>query len=289
MKHVRIAMMQMNATVGDIQGNTTKILQGLQQAKDVQADIVTFPELAITGYPPQDLLLKPQFLQENRAALDQILEATQGITSIVGFVDQQDDIYNAAAILHDRQLLGIQHKVYLPNYGVFDENRYFQAGVPRQIFQIGDVTWALLAEIDERSRANRGGEERLRNRLGLLYARYGLFAKAEAEFQKVLSRGEYVPALINLGNIYYIKKDYQTALRYLQRAQRQQPENPVVVLSLARLSYEAEDYAAAREAHGKLASLEPELADRFSYLSGGGDTTRRAADQYIKEVPVWTE
>ena len=86
MKHVRIAMVQMNATVGDIQGNTTKILQGIQQAKDVQADIVTFPELAITGYPPQDLLLKPQFLQENRAALDRILDATQDLT-IAGSVN----------------------------------------------------------------------------------------------------------------------------------------------------------------------------------------------------------
>jgi NAD+ synthase (glutamine-hydrolysing) len=136
-------MVQMNATVGDIQGNTTKILHGIQQAKDIQTDIVTFPELAITGYPPQDLLLKPQFLEENRDALHHILEATQGITAVVGFVDRQDDIYNAAAVLHDQRILGIQHKVYLPNYGVFDENRYFQAGMPKHIFQIGDVTFGV--------------------------------------------------------------------------------------------------------------------------------------------------
>jgi NAD+ synthase (glutamine-hydrolysing) len=143
MKHVRIAMVQMNATVGDIHGNTMKILAGIQQATSVQADIVTFPELAITGYPPQDLLLKPQFLKENRAALDRICEATSGITAIVGFVDQQNDIYNSAAIMHNQQLLGIQHKVYLPNYGVFDENRYFQAGVPQHIFQIGDISFGV--------------------------------------------------------------------------------------------------------------------------------------------------
>ena len=118
----------------------------------------------------------------------------------------------------------------------------------------------LLAEIRKS-----GGESRLRNRLGLLYARYGLFAKAETEFQKILSRGEYVPALVNLGNIYYLKQDYKTALGYFQSARRQQPDNPLVVLSLARLSFEDEDYAAAREAHGELASLAPELAKRFSY------------------------
>ncbi len=143
MKHVRIVMVQMNATVGDIRGNTAKILAGIHQAQEAQADIVTFPELAITGYPPQDLLLKPQFLKENRAALDSICEAAAGITVVVGFVDQDNDIYNAAAVLHDRQILGIQHKVYLPNYGVFDENRYFQAGVPRRIFQIGEMTFGV--------------------------------------------------------------------------------------------------------------------------------------------------
>lgn len=143
MKHARIAMLQMNATVGDIRGNTEKIIAGVEQARQASADIVTFPELAITGYPPQDLLLKPQFLHENRVALERICAATTGITAVVGFVDQRNDIYNAAAVLHDGRILGIQHKVYLPNYGVFDENRYFQAGVPRQIFQIGDMTFGV--------------------------------------------------------------------------------------------------------------------------------------------------
>ena len=143
MKQVRIAMVQMNATVGDLEGNTTKILEGIRRAKEAQVDIVTFPELAITGYPPQDLLLKPQFLKDNRMALERILEETRDITAIVGFVDQEDDIYNAAAILHNQFLLEIQHKVYLPNYGVFDENRYFQAGLPKQIFRIGDIAFGV--------------------------------------------------------------------------------------------------------------------------------------------------
>ena len=144
MRQVRIAMAQMNATVGDLEGNTTKIIEGVNRAKADNADIVTFPELAITGYPPLDLLLKPQFLSDNRAMLERILDHTRGITAVVGFVDQQDDIYNAAAILHDRHILGIYHKVFLPNYGVFDENRYFQsAGETQRIYRIGDITFGV--------------------------------------------------------------------------------------------------------------------------------------------------
>ncbi len=144
MRQVRIAMAQMNATVGDLEGNTAKIIEGVNRAKADNADIVTFPELAITGYPPLDLLLKPQFLSDNRAMLERILDHTRGITAVVGFVDQQDDIYNSAAILHDRQILGIYHKVFLPNYGVFDENRYFQsAGETQSIYRIGDITFGV--------------------------------------------------------------------------------------------------------------------------------------------------
>lgn len=144
MRQVRIAMTQMNATVGDLEGNTAKIIEGIQRAQQESADIVTFPELAIPGYPPLDLLLKPQFVAENRLMLERILDYTRGITAVVGFVDQQDDIYNAAAILHDRHLLGVYHKVFLPNYGVFDENRYFQAaGETQSIYQIGDITFGV--------------------------------------------------------------------------------------------------------------------------------------------------
>ncbi len=123
--------------------NTAKILDAIQRARQEDVDIVTFPELAITGYPPQDLLLKPQFLHDNRLALERIIAHTEGITAIVGFVDQEDDIYNAAAIIHQQKLLGIHHKNYLPNYGVFDENRYFQAGVTQHIYQIGDITFGV--------------------------------------------------------------------------------------------------------------------------------------------------
>jgi len=144
MRQVRIVMAQINAIVGDLEGNTAKIIDSIHRAKEQEADIVTFPELALTGYPPQDLLLKPQFLAENRQHLQTIIEASQGITAIVGFVDLDDDIYNAAAVIHNQALLGIQRKVYLPNYGVFDENRYFQAaGETQPIYQIGEVVFGV--------------------------------------------------------------------------------------------------------------------------------------------------
>jgi len=125
---LRIALCQANFTVGDIPGNEKKIVQLIQRARRRNVDIVTFPELAITGYPPEDLLLKPQFIQDNLAALERIAKTTNGISAIVGFVDYSDDVYNAAAVLHDGRLSGIYHKIHLPNYGVFDERRYFQEG-----------------------------------------------------------------------------------------------------------------------------------------------------------------
>ncbi len=118
----------MNSTVGDLRGNTDKILDFLQQARNRGADVVAFPELAITGYPPEDLVFKPSFLRDNVARLQEVVAATKGITAIVGFVDVQADIFNAAAVAHDGALAAVHHKMFLPNYGVFDENRYFQAG-----------------------------------------------------------------------------------------------------------------------------------------------------------------
>lgn len=140
---LRLALVQMNATVGDIEGNTQKIISNISQAVDKGADIVVFPELAVTGYPPEDLLLKSGFVQDNVRALEKIASATKGITAIVGFVDVNSDIYNAAAILHDGKIAGIQHKFYLPNYGVFDEDRYFQVGTETQVYTLGDVVFGV--------------------------------------------------------------------------------------------------------------------------------------------------
>jgi NAD+ synthase (glutamine-hydrolysing) len=132
-------MAQVNTTVGDFEGNASKIIETVARAKSLAVDLVTFPELAVCGYPPEDLLLKPHFIQENLKALEHIVLCSAGITVVVGFVDSEGDIYNAAAIAHDGRLVGVYHKMYLPNYGVFDENRYFQAGDECPVYLIAGV------------------------------------------------------------------------------------------------------------------------------------------------------
>src|SRR5512139_1018716 len=128
MRTLRIAMAQINPTVGDLSGNRDRIIDNIGRAGKLGADIVVFPELALTGYPPEDLLLKPQFVSDNLRALRDIQGAAKGITAIVGFVDRKDLLYNAAAVLHDGKLAYVYHKILLPNYGVFDEYRYFRPG-----------------------------------------------------------------------------------------------------------------------------------------------------------------
>ena len=121
-------MAQMNPVVGDITGNARKVLAWTEKAKKAGAHLVLFPELTITGYPPEDLLLKPGFIEDNLKALKSLARKINGITAVIGFVDRGVDIYNAAAIVHKGRVCGVYHKMYLPNYGVFDEQRYFQAG-----------------------------------------------------------------------------------------------------------------------------------------------------------------
>jgi NAD+ synthase (glutamine-hydrolysing) len=99
MRNLRIAMAQINSSVGDLTGNTRKILEFIKRAKHKGAELVTFPELSITGYPPEDLLLKPTFIDANLSCLQKIVDASEAITVVVGFVDAVDDIYNAAAII----------------------------------------------------------------------------------------------------------------------------------------------------------------------------------------------
>ena len=136
---IRIALAQLNTVVGDFDGNVRQVLDALTHAKDVAADIVLFPELTVCGYPPEDLLFKPNFIAENRRRLQEIIPHTDGITAIVGFVDADDDIFNAAAVLHNGELGGVYRKFLLPNYGVFDEERYFRRGNTESIFKLGDV------------------------------------------------------------------------------------------------------------------------------------------------------
>src|SRR5881396_3576222 len=137
---LRLALAQINVVVGDVEGNAQKIMEWMDRARDTDADIVTFPELALTGYPPEDLLLKPQFIDANLTALDKIIVRTRDITAIIGFVDRKDDIFNAAAIAQNGKLVTTYQKIYLPNYGVFDEFRYFQAGTTCPVLQMDRAT-----------------------------------------------------------------------------------------------------------------------------------------------------
>ena len=125
----RMALAQINATVGDFAANIDKIAAMAQRAREAGADIVTFPELAVCGYPPEDLLLKPQFLRDCRDALDKAASRTEGITAVIGFAEADDGkVYNAAAVVEDGRVVGVYRKIELPNYGVFDEKRYFAPG-----------------------------------------------------------------------------------------------------------------------------------------------------------------
>jgi NAD+ synthase (glutamine-hydrolysing) len=138
METIRVGLAQINTTVGDLEGNTCLILDYLGRALEAGVDLVAFPELAVTGYPPEDLLLKPHFVRQNLKMLDRIAAESQGLIAVVGFVDtDESDIFNAAAVIANGKLAGVYRKTFLPNYGVFDEERYFQSGNQSLIFTVG--------------------------------------------------------------------------------------------------------------------------------------------------------
>jgi len=134
---LRVALCQMNAVVGDIAGNERAILDAIGRARAAGAQLVLFPELALTGYPPEDLLLKEHFLRDARAALDRVAAAAEGIVALVGFPEREDDVYNALAVVAEREVQAVYRKLHLPNYGVFDEQRYFQAGAGPALIELG--------------------------------------------------------------------------------------------------------------------------------------------------------
>jgi NAD+ synthase (glutamine-hydrolysing) len=136
MRNLRIGLCQINTTVGNIEGNTRKILDYISRGKRMGVDLLAFPEMAVTGYPPEDLLLMTKFIEANLKAVKTIARATSSITAVVGFVNKDRDIFNAAALLHHGKRIDAYAKSYLPNYGVFDENRYFQAGRGNFIFTL---------------------------------------------------------------------------------------------------------------------------------------------------------
>jgi len=140
---LRIALAQLNPTVGDLPGNEAKIAGALEEAKAAGAQLVAFPELAVTGYPPEDLLFKEHFLTHARACVDRLAERAVGIAAIIGFPERDDDVYNAAAVCAGGAVVGTYRKLRLPNYGVFDELRYFQSGRSPMVVRIDGVPVGL--------------------------------------------------------------------------------------------------------------------------------------------------
>src|SRR5947207_769800 len=140
---LRVAMAQLNTTVGDIDGNARKIAEAIDSAREQGAQLVVLPELALTGYPPEDLLLKTHFVDAAGAAIEQLASAADGIVALVGFPESADDVYNAAAVLADGEVAAVYRKMFLPNYGVFDEHRYFQAGTEPAILELNGVAIGL--------------------------------------------------------------------------------------------------------------------------------------------------
>jgi NAD+ synthase (glutamine-hydrolysing) len=136
---LRVALAQVNPTVGDIRGNARLIADNISRARDEGAGLVVFPELTLSGYPPEDLLLKTSFLDAAAGALEELAAQAHGIAAVVGFPEGAEDVYNAAAVLADGEVAAVYRKMYLPNYGVFDEQRYFQSGLEAAIVELNGV------------------------------------------------------------------------------------------------------------------------------------------------------
>ncbi len=148
MDRIRLALAQINSTVGDFEGNAEKIADYIERASAQNADVVVFPELALTGYPPEDLTFNPDFLQANTAAMDRVCRQAKDIVAVIGYLDcSGGDIYNSAAIVAGGRIMGVCHKMRLPNYGVFDEFRYFSAGARPTLFDLnGTVVGVNICE-----------------------------------------------------------------------------------------------------------------------------------------------
>jgi len=140
---LRVALAQINPTVGDVDANAGKIAGRIAEAREQGAALVVFPELALSGYPPEDLLLKTSFLARAESALGELAAQTRGIVALVGFPERAEDVYNAAAVLADGEVAAVYRKMYLPNYGVFDEQRYFQSGAEAGIFELNGIPIGL--------------------------------------------------------------------------------------------------------------------------------------------------
>jgi len=136
---MRLALAQINSVVGDVDGNAAKVVEWLERARGEGADLVLFPELVVTGYPPEDLLLRPGFIRAARHAVEGIAKATRGVTAMVGAPHLDTDLFNACFVLAHGEIRCVYRKRYLPNYGVFDEDRYFAPGYDNFLLRFGDV------------------------------------------------------------------------------------------------------------------------------------------------------
>ena len=144
MPTLRLAIAQINPTVGDLEQNSNLIIEYIEKAETLGADVVAFPELAVTGYPPEDLLLKPHFVSDNVSATQKIAESTGQITAIFGFAEPiEDKLYNSAAVANNHNIVNTYQKVHLPNYGVFDEKRYFAEGSNFPVYDLNEVRFGI--------------------------------------------------------------------------------------------------------------------------------------------------
>jgi NAD+ synthase (glutamine-hydrolysing) len=134
MRSLRLGISQLNPTVGDLEGNGRRVAEQIEHARALGVDVLAFPEMVITGYPPEDLLLKPSFIEGAVERTRELAPLSRGMTVVVGTVERQIDLFNAAAVFHDGRWVGTYHKRYLPNYGVFDENRYFMPATRSPVF-----------------------------------------------------------------------------------------------------------------------------------------------------------
>ena len=144
-QHLTVSIAQLNPIVGSFRHNTQLILDAIDQAKQDGADVVVFPELVITGYPPEDLLFRPAFLKKVELALETIAKASNGITAIIGAPILRDErLYNMACVIQNGRMISQYAKQHLPNYRVFDEKRYFTAGTETVVVEIGGHQLGLL-------------------------------------------------------------------------------------------------------------------------------------------------
>jgi NAD+ synthase (glutamine-hydrolysing) len=144
MNKAKIALAQLNFTVGDISGNTEKIIFFVKKCEKEKCDFIIFPELSITGYPPEDLILKNKFIEDNLRAIEKIRKNVGDIVTIVGFINKKKKkLYNSAAIIYKGEIIGIYDKMILPNYGVFDEKRYFEEGKNPFVFNIKEINFGV--------------------------------------------------------------------------------------------------------------------------------------------------